>query len=62
MLITGGSGSGKVNVLLIREQDNDEPIDDIYLYAKDINEPKHQLLIKRCKSVRIKHLKIQKHL
>ena len=37
MLIIGGSGSRKTNALLnlIRDQDNDEPIDKIYLYAKD---------------------------
>ena len=37
MLIIGGSGSRKTNALLnlIREQDNDESIDKIYLYAKD---------------------------
>ena len=37
MLIIGGSESRKTNALLnlIREQDNDEPIDKIYLYAKD---------------------------
>ena len=37
MLIIGGSGSRRTNALLnlIREQDNDEPIDKIYLYAKD---------------------------
>ena len=37
MLIIGGSESRKTNALLnlTREQDNDEPIDKIYLYAKD---------------------------
>ena len=42
MLIIGGFGSGKTNVLLnlIEEQDSDEIIDKIDLYAKDINEPK----------------------
>ena len=42
MLIIGGSGSGKTNVLLnlIKEQDSDNLIDKIYLYAKDLNEPK----------------------
>ena len=37
MLIIGGFESRKTNALLnlIREQDNDEPIDKIYLYAKD---------------------------
>ena len=39
ILITGGSGSGKTNALLylIKEQDN---IDKMYLYAKDLGEPK----------------------
>ena len=48
MLIIGGSGSGKTNALLnlIKEQDSDNLIDKIYLYAKDLNEPKYQLLIK----------------
>ena len=42
MLIIGGSGSGKINVLLklIKEQDSDNLTDKIYLYAKDLNEPK----------------------
>ena len=50
LLIIGGSGSRKTNVSLnlIREQDSDVLIDKIYLYAKDLNEPKHQLLIKKC--------------
>ena len=39
MLIIGPSGSGKTNALLnlIQKQDNDAPIDRIYLYAKDQN-------------------------
>ena len=32
---------------LIKEQDKDEIIDKIYLYAKNLNEPKYQLLIKK---------------
>ena len=42
MLIIGPSDSGKINALLnlIQKQDNDL-IDKIYLYAKDLNEPKH---------------------
>ena len=49
MLIIGGSGSGKSNSLLnlLREQVSDELIDKICLYAKDLNEPKYQLLIKK---------------
>ena len=43
MLIIGGSGSEKTNALLnlIKEEDNDELIDEIYLYVKDLNEPKY---------------------
>ena len=58
MLIIGGSGSGKTNALLnlIKEQDSDSLIDKIYLYAKDLNEPKYQFLIKKREDVGIKHL------
>ena len=40
ILIFGGSGSGKTNTLLnlINEQ---KDIDKIYLYAKDLGEPKY---------------------
>ena len=49
MVITGPSGSGKTNALLnlIQKQDNDNPIDRIYLYGKHISEPKYQFLIKK---------------
>ena len=45
-MIIGGSGPGKTNSLLnlIKEQDD---IDKIYLYAKDLSEPKYQFLIKK---------------
>ena len=48
ILIIGGSGSGKTNALLdlIKEQDD---IDKIYLYAKDLSEPKYEFLIKSAK-------------
>ena len=54
-MITGGSGSGKTNTLLnlINEQTY---IDKIYLYARDLNEPKNKILIKKSKDVGIKHL------
>ena len=47
MLIIGGSGSGKRNALLnlICQQDD---IDKIYLYVKDLSEPKYEFLIKKC--------------
>ena len=55
ILIIGGSGSGKTNTLLnlINEQND---IDKIYLYARDLNEPKYKILIKKCKDAGIKHL------
>ena len=58
MLIIGPSGSGKTNVLLksIEKQDNDNLIDKIYLYAKDLNELKYQLSIKKRKDAGIKIL------
>ena len=41
MLIIGPSGSGKTNTLLnLIQQDNNYLIDKIYLYAKDLEEPK----------------------
>ena len=51
MLILGGSGSAKTNVLLnlIKQQDDDgySVIDKIFLYVKDPNEAKYQYLIKK---------------
>ena len=43
MLIVGPSGSGKTNALinLLQEQNNNSPIDKIYLYAEDLIEPKY---------------------
>ena len=47
IIIIGGSGSGKTNTLLnfIKEQDNCNVIDKIYLYARDSSEPKYEYLI-----------------
>ena len=58
MLIIGGSRSGKTNALLnlIKEQDNGNLIDKIYLYAKDLNKPKYRFLIKRREDAGTKHL------
>ena len=55
ILISGVSGSGKTNALLhlINEQ---KDIDKIYLYAKDLSEPKYEYLIRNRKNAGIKHL------
>ena len=55
ILIIGGSGSGKTNALLnlINEQDD---IDKMYLYAKDLNGPRYEFSIKKRENARIKHL------
>ena len=54
-MIIGGSGSEKTNALLnlIKQQDD---IDRNYLYAKVLNEPKYDFLIKRCEDAGTKHL------
>ena len=54
ILIIGGSGSGKTNTLLnlINEQ---KDIDKIYLYAKDLSEPKYEFLIRKHEDVEIKY-------
>ena len=53
-MIIGGFRSGKTNALinLINEEDD---IDKIYLYAKDLSEPKHEILIQNREGVGIKH-------
>ena len=55
ILIIGGSGSGKTNTLLnlINEQND---INKIYLYARDLNEPKYKILIKKREDAGIKYL------
>ena len=46
-LIIGPSGSGKRNYLLNSIQKDNIIIDKIYFYAKDLEEPKYQLLINK---------------
>ena len=55
IIIIGGSGSGKTNALinLINEQND---IDKIYLYARDLSEPKYEYLIKKREDAGIKRL------
>ena len=59
ILITGGSLSGKTNALhnLIKEQYDDELIDDIYLYAKDLSKPKYEFFYQKVWKCRGKNLK-----
>ena len=44
-LVIGPSGSGKTNYLLNSIQRDKNIVDKIYLYAKDLEEPKYKLLI-----------------
>ena len=55
IIIIGGSVSRKTNALidLINEQND---IDKIYLYARDLREPKYEYLIKKREDAGIKHL------
>ena len=57
VLIIGPSGSGKTNALLhlIQNLNNTNPIDKIYLYAKDLSEPKYEFLINNRRNARIKN-------
>ena len=57
-MITGGSGSGKTNTSLnlIKEQDCHDVIGKIYLYAKDLSEPKYEYLIKKSEYAGIKNI------
>ena len=55
MLIIGPSGSGKTNTSL-HLINNLHPIDTIYLYAKDIHEPKYEYLINKREQGGIKNL------
>ena len=53
IIIIDGSGSGKTNALinLINEQND---IDKIYLYARDLSEPMYEYLIKEREDAGIK--------
>ena len=54
ILIIGGSGSGKTNALF-NLINNLADIDKIYLYAKDLYEPKYQFLINERESTGLRH-------
>ena len=55
MLIIGPSGSGKTNILL-HLINNLHSIEKIYLYTKDIHEPKYEYLINKRKQAGIKNV------
>ena len=57
ILIIGGSGSVKTNLLLNLIKHQQPDIDKIYLYVKDPLEPKYQSLINRREKVGIKNFK-----
>ena len=55
MLIIGPSGSVKTNTVL-HLINNLHPIDEIYLYAKDLSESKYEFLINKREQAGIKNL------
>ena len=55
-LIIGPIGSGKTKCSLNLIQQDNNVIDKIHLYAKDLEEPKYQLLIKKREQTGIKYL------
>ena len=55
-LIIGPSGSGKTNYSLNSIQKDNNIIDKIYLYAKDLEEPKYQFLIDKREQAGFKNL------
>ena len=56
MLIIGPSRSGTNALLNLIQQNNNNLIDKIYLYAKHLSEPKYQFLIKKRESAGINNL------
>ena len=54
ILIIRGSELGKTNALLNLASQQDD-IDKMYLYAKDLSEPKYEFLIKKRKDVGTNH-------
>ena len=61
ILVIGGSGPGKTNLLLnlIKEQDD---IDKMYLYAKYLSKPRYEFLIKSVMMLEKNFVMIQMHL
>ena len=55
-LIIGPSGSGNTNYLLNSIKKDNKIIDKIYLYAKDLEEPKYQLLIDKREKAGLKNV------
>ena len=57
--VIGTSGSGKTNYLLYLIKKDDNIVDKIYLYAKDLEEPKYQFLIEKREKAGLKNVKDQ---
>ena len=55
ILVIGDCGSGKTNALLNLINEHDD-IDKIYLYAKDLGEPKYEFWFKKREDVGTTHL------
>ena len=58
-LTIGPSGSAKTNYLLNSIQKDNNIIDKVYLYVKDLEEPKYQFLIEKREKAGLKNLNDQ---
>ena len=56
MILKPGFGSGKTNYLLNSIQNDNNIIDKIYLYAKDLEESKYKSLINKWEKAGLKNL------
>ena len=57
MLMIGPTGSGKTNALFhLIQQDNNNLIDKLYFYIKDLDDPKYKFLLEKRKQAGIKNL------
>ena len=61
IIIISGSGLGKTNALINSINEKND-IDKIFLYARDLSEPKYEYLIKKREDAAIKHLNNTTHL
>ena len=50
------NGHKYLRILILLNLNEQNDIDKIYLYTRDLNKPKYKILIKKCENAGIKHL------